>query len=44
MLIIVLTLALLLVTPTIAPAAYEFSLELKKDSSMFAANLVTRML
>ncbi|KAH7334190.1 hypothetical protein BKA66DRAFT_480077 [Pyrenochaeta sp. MPI-SDFR-AT-0127] len=32
------------VTPTIAPKARQFSVGPKKDSSMFAANLVTRML
>jgi hypothetical protein len=44
MLMLVLTLALLSVTPTIAPAAYTFSLGTKKNSAMFTANLVTRML
>jgi hypothetical protein len=44
MLMLILTLALLLVMLTVAPIAHKFSLELKKDSSLFAANLVTRML
>ncbi|KAJ6276497.1 hypothetical protein J3E71DRAFT_187268, partial [Bipolaris maydis] len=40
-LIIVLTLALLLVTPTIALKAQAFSVGSKKDSSIFTASLVT---
>jgi hypothetical protein len=44
MLMLVLTLASSSVTPTVAPTANEFSPGPKKDSSMFAANLVTRML
>jgi hypothetical protein len=44
MLIMVLTLASSSVTPTVAPKAREFSAGPKKDSSMFAASLVTRML
>jgi hypothetical protein len=44
MLMLVLTLASSSVTPTIAPMAHAFSPGTKKDSSMFAANLVTRML
>jgi hypothetical protein len=44
MLMLVLTLASSSVTPTIAPAAHAFSPGSKKNSAMFAANLVTRML
>jgi hypothetical protein len=44
MLIIVLILGLLLVTPTIALKAQEFSVEGKKDNSIFTANLVIRIL
>jgi hypothetical protein len=44
MLMIVLTLASSSVTPTVAPKDHEFSSGPKKDNSMFAANLVTRML
>lgn len=44
MLMIVLTLASSSVTPTVAPKAHEFSPGPKKDNSMFAATLVTRML
>jgi hypothetical protein len=44
MLLLVLTLASSSETPTIAPKAREFSVGPKKDNSMFAANLVTRML
>lgn len=44
MLILVLTLASSSETPTIAPKAYTFSVGPKKNNSMFAANLVTRML
>lgn len=44
MLMMVLTLASSSVTPTVAPKAQAFSAGPKKDSSMFAASLVTRML
>jgi hypothetical protein len=44
MLMLVLTLASSLETPTVAPKAHEFSVGPKKKNSMFAANLVTRML
>jgi hypothetical protein len=44
MLMLVLTMASLSVTPTVSPKAQEFRVGAKKDSSMFAANLVTRML
>lgn len=44
MLMLVLTLASSSETPTIAPTAREFSVGSKKRNSMFAANLVTRML
>ncbi|KAL6154894.1 hypothetical protein ACJQWK_11937 [Exserohilum turcicum] len=44
MLMIVLTLASSSVTPTVAPKAQAFSAGPKKDSSMFTASLVTRML
>ena len=44
MLMLVLTMASSSVTPTVLPKAREFSAGPKKDNSMFAANLVTRML
>jgi hypothetical protein len=44
MLMLVLTLASSSVTLTVTPTAHEFSPGPKKDRSMFAANLVTRML
>lgn len=44
MLMMVLTLASSSVTPAVAPKAQAFSAGPKKDSSMFAASLVTRML
>jgi hypothetical protein len=44
MLMMVLTLGSSSMTPTVAPKAQEFSVGQKKDNSMFAANLVTRML
>jgi hypothetical protein len=44
MLMLVLTMASSSVTPTVLPKAREFSAGPKKDRSMFAANLVTRML
>jgi hypothetical protein len=44
MLMLVLTMASFSATPTVLPKARAFSVGLKKDSSMFAANLVTRML
>ena len=44
MLMSVLTMASSSVTPTVLPKAREFSAGPKKDNSMFAANLVTRML
>jgi hypothetical protein len=44
MLMLVLTIASSSVTPTVLPKAREFSAGPKKDSSIFAANLVTRML
>jgi hypothetical protein len=44
MLMLVLTIASFFATPTVLPKAQAFSAEPKKDSSMFAANLVTRML
>lgn len=44
MLMLVLTMASSSVTPTVRPKAREFSAGPKKDSSIFAANLVTRML
>lgn len=44
MLMIVLTLASSSVTPTVAPKAREFSAGPRKDTSIFAANLITRML
>ncbi|KAJ5058021.1 hypothetical protein PSV09DRAFT_2197318, partial [Bipolaris maydis] len=40
-LIIVLTLALLLVIPTVAPKAQVFSASSKKDSFIFVVSLVT---
>jgi hypothetical protein len=44
LLMLVLTMASSSVTPTVLPKAQEFSAGPKKDRSMFAANLVTRML
>lgn len=44
MLMLVLTMASSSVTPTVLPKAREFSAGPRKDSSVFAANLVTRML
>lgn len=44
MLMLVLTMASSSVTPTVLPKAQEFSAGPKKDNSLFAANLVTRML
>lgn len=44
MLMLVLTMASSSVTPTVLAKAQEFSAGPKKDRSMFAANLVTRML
>lgn len=44
MLILALTLASSSETPTIAPKAHAFSVGPRKKSSLFAANLVTRML
>ena len=44
MLMLVLTMASSSATPTVLPKARAFSAGPKKDSSMFAANLVTRML
>lgn len=44
LLMMVLTLASSSVTPTVAPKTQAFSAGPKKDSSMFAASLVTRML
>ena len=37
-------LILLLVTPTVAPKIWDFSVGAKKDTVMFAANLVIKML
>lgn len=44
MLLLVLTLASSSETPTVAPRTRDFSIGLKKKNSIFAANLVTRML
>ena len=44
MLMLVLTMASSSVTPTVLPTAQEFSAGPKKDSAIFAATLVTRML
>jgi hypothetical protein len=44
MLMLVLTMASSSVTPTVLPKAREFSAGPKKDSAIFAATLVTRML
>ena len=44
MLMLALTLASLLVTPTVAPKIWDFSVGAKKDVAMFTANLVIKML